>query len=332
MNSMVTHLAEKIIEIGYSIRTYHAPNPFRPVIETDPWWQNASLDTFYAIPETPLSFSFTKLAEAKGEKLLRFQFPSAYISPHTHNNTVFGLADLRPKGETKASLIFLHGHMMTRATLFPMIWYSRKVVTEGYDIYYMSLPYHMKRTPPKSYSGQHSLNSDIAGTALTFMQGVRDVRSLVRWISQEKNSPVAIAGISLGAYTACMTAVVEPHLRAVISLLGGASLARIPWDGYQGGKIRRQLQEGGITLEQLERYWSLISPGNFKPAISSDRVLMIGGQYDEIVTPNNVEALWNAWDRPKICWYPCGHITSTVYHQSISTEISTFLAQCVGYT
>jgi hypothetical protein len=79
------------------------------------------------------------------------------------------------------------------------------------------------------------------------MQGVRDVRSLLTWIESRRGMPVVLAGISLGAYTACMTATVDPRPRAVISSLGGASLARIPWDGYQSGKIRRPSNNWSVS-------------------------------------------------------------------------------------
>jgi pimeloyl-ACP methyl ester carboxylesterase len=330
MHKSLTRLAEKMIELGYAIHTYGAPDPFRPVDGTQDWLCATTPEDFYTIPQMPPALVFTPLAEARGERLLRFRFPSSYSSPHSENNTVHGLADLRPEGTSRAALIFLHGHMMTRATLFPLLWYSRQVVGEGFDVYYMNLPYHMLRKPRGSYSGQYSLNSDIQGSALAFMQGVRDVRSLMTWIEHKRGHPLSLAGISLGAYTACMTAVVDPRPRAVISVLGGASLARIPWDGYQGGKIRRQLQAGGVTLAQLECFWKLLGPGNWKPKVDPSHVLMIAGSYDQIVTPANVQNLWLAWDQPQVRWYPCGHISSAFYHRQVSSEMSNFLARSLS--
>ncbi len=189
----------------------------------------------------------------------------------------------------------------------------------------MNLPYHMLRTPAGAYSGQYSLNAGVEQTAMAFRQGVMDVRSLITWIEQVQRLPVILAGISLGAYTACMTAVVDPRPRAVVSILGGASLARIPWDGYQGGKIRRQLQRGGLSLAQLERWWALLGPGNWQPAIDRRRIILLGAQYDQIVTPSNVRRLWLAWDQPEIRWYPCGHVTSALYHRQISADLSAFV-------
>jgi hypothetical protein len=52
---------------------------------------------------------------------------------------------------------------------------------------------------------------------------------------------------------------------------------------------------------------------------------MIAGTYDRVVTPANVRRLWEAWDHPPIRWYPCGHVSSVVYHRQIAAEMSTFL-------
>lgn len=325
MNRIVTHLAEKWVELGYSILTFGTPNSFQVPDETSNAWYTSSPDDFYAVPDGVPDLQFRPLAEANGERLARFHFPSSFTSPHPQNNTVYGLADLHTAGEARAALIFLHGHMMTRATLFPLLWYARTAIRGGYDVYYMNLPYHMLRKPTGTYSGQHSLNANVEGSAMAFRQGVQDVRSLITWIDQERHLPVVLAGISLGAYTACMTAVVDERPRSVVSILGGASLARIPWDGYQGGKIRRQLRQGGVSLEQLEQWWALLNPGNWQPRIDPKRVLLIGGQYDEIVTPSNVHHLWRAWNKPKILWYPCGHVSSALYHRQISAELSRFV-------
>lgn len=330
MNRVVTHLAEKLIELGYAIRTARAANPFRAPDGTWETWSGASPGDFYAIPEEAPDLEFRPLAEAGGERLARFCFPSPYPSPHPENNTVHGLADLHLAGQAQAAIIFLHGHMMTRATLFPLLWYARSAIRAGFDIYYLNLPYHMLRTPAGSYSGQHSLNAGVAQTAMAFRQGVMDVRSLITWIEQVKGLPVILAGISLGAYTACMTTVVDPRPRALVSILGGASLARIPWDGYQSGKIRRQLQQGGLTLDQLERWWALLGSGNWQPVIDRSRIVLLGAEYDEIVTPANVRRLWSAWDRPQIHWYPCGHVTSALYHRQVSADLSAFVERQVA--
>lgn len=169
------------------------------------------------------------------------------------------------------------------------------------------------------------LNSNVEGTALGFRQGVRDVRSLISWILQERGTPVGLVGASLGAFTSCMTAVVDARITALVSVLGGGSLAQVQWDGYMQGRPRHQLLAGGISRAQLEQYWSALAPANWKPKIAKDRILLMAGKYDPIVTPGNVERLWRAWDKPEIHWYPCGHGTIGFYYRPVVAQIVRFL-------
>lgn len=328
MDRYLAYLVEKVLDLGfYATRGMTTPNPFRPPDEAHPWWYASRPEDFYAVDDAPPELHFDRFRNVFRGEQSHFTFISPYKSPHAENNTVHGLVDLRPQGQARAALIFLHGHTMTNfATLR---WFSRIAIRQEFDLYYLALPYHMQRAPRGTWSGQHSLNSDVKGTALAFMQGVRDVRALINWIVKERGTPVALAGVSLGAYTACMTAVVDSRLKAVVSILGGASLARIPWGGYQSEQIRRQLKAGGVSLDDLERYWMLLSPGRWQPAISTNNVLLIGGKFDKIVSPRNVEALWQAWGQPQLCWYPCGHVTIALYYREVAQVIARFLEERV---
>lgn len=327
MNRTISYVAENALQMRYAIRARRSSNPFRHPSKVDLSWVEMTPDEFYAVPEEPPQVVFTPLIEQPDERLARFSYASPYTSPHPENNVVHGLADLHPDGESRAALIFLHGHMMTRPTIFPMLWFSRQIVSEGVDLYYINLPYHMRRKLNGSWSGQYALNSDIYGSAMAFRQGVQDVRALITWITEVKKIPVALAGISLGAFTACMTSVVDPRPRAVLSLLGGANLARILWDGYMHGVPRRQLLRGGVTSQQHEHWWRLLSPGNWKTHLQPENILMIAGRFDQVVTPQNVSTLWRAWDKPRLRWLRCGHITSTFYHREIAQEIAKFHAE-----
>jgi hypothetical protein len=237
---------------------------------------------------------------------------------------VHGLANLRPEGNARGALIIVHGHTMTHLALLE--WYARPAIQMDMDVYFIVLPYHMQRAPRGTWSGQYSLNSNIMGSALAFKQGVQDLRSLISWIEQERQVPVILAGVSLGAYTCCMTAVVDDRPKAVLSILGGGSLAQLLWDGYQLGRSRNQLQAGGISDADLERYWALLGPANWQPRVERERVLLLAGKYDPIVTPGNVDRLWQAWSEPDIHWYPCGHGTIAHYHHPVREEIIRFIA------
>ena len=327
MDRFVTHLAEKIVDLSYSsLRGIFTPNPFR-LPDPSAWWLSARPEDFYAIPDAPVQVTQTLYHLGSLGTLSRFTFPSSYTSSYPINNTVHGVADLRPDGNAQAALIFVHGHKM--GSFLPLELFARRVIRNQFDVYYLALPYHMRRAPKGTWSGKYSLNADIEGTAMAFMQGVRDVRSLISWIEQERGLPVVLAGVSLGAFTCCMVTAVDSRPKALISLLGGGSLAQIPWDGYQLGQIRRQLQAGGVRFEELDRYWSLLSPQNWPSKLDREKILLIAGKYDPIVTPENVCKLWHAWQEPELRWFPCGHVTASIYYREIGQAMSNFLQRAV---
>ena len=325
MNRFVTGFLEKSIALGfYTLRVRASPDPFHSPDPDELASLAARPEDFYAIPAEPPRVDFSKNRLGNGTLRDRFTFRSPFTSPHPKNNSVHGLANLRREGKANGALILVHGHTMTTFALLE--WYARPAIQMGMDVYFIALPYHMQRTPRGTWSGQYSLNSDICGSALAFRQGVQDLRSLISWIEAERHAPVILAGVSLGAFTSCMTAVVDERPKAVISILGGGSLAQILWDGYQLGRSRKQLEAGGVSFADLERYWALLGPANWQPRVARERILLLAGKYDPIVTPENVDRLWQQWNRPDIHWYPCGHGTIAHFHRPVRQAIIRFLA------
>jgi hypothetical protein len=323
MNRYATHLAEKTFELALSVKNLSTPNPFRPLPGKPPWWLASVPDDFYAIPAAAPRLRFHASWPGLMRTRARFTFPSFDESPYPVNNLVHGLASLAPRGTSRAALILVHGHRMR--SLAMLEWFAIPAARLGLDIYYLTLPYHMRRAPAGTWSGQLSLNSSVEGSLLAFRQGVMDVRALISWIMQERGTPVGLAGMSLGAYTCCMTAVVDERPQALVSILGGGSLAQIHWDGYQMGRPKEQLLAGGVTGARLEQYWQILGPGYWQPKLPKERILMLAGKYDPIVTPGNVKKLWRAWDQPAIRWYPCGHGTIALYYREGVREIMHFL-------
>jgi hypothetical protein len=325
LNRTVTHLAEKSLELAlFSAKNLKTPNPFRPLHGKAPWFASAHPEDFYALPASPPGLTFQRAWAGSERTRMRFTFPSFVQTPYSENNTVYGLASFAPRKKTRAALVVVHGHRMRSFAMLE--WIAIPAARLGIDMYYLTLPFHMQRAPAETWSGQLSLNSSVEGTALAFRQGVIDLRALMAWIAAERGTPVGLVGMSLGAFTCSMATVVDPHAAALVSILGGGSLAQIHWDGYQMGRPRRQLMQGGVTRQKLEQYWAVLGPAYWKSRLPGERVLMLAGKYDPIVTPQNVSRMWQAWDHPVLRWYPCGHSTIVWYYREVVREIVRFLS------
>ncbi len=258
-----------------------------------------------------------------GRTHVHFRFPSRYQSPHPRNNIVHGLADLQQKGDAPAALILLHGYEMH--SFEPLKWFAEEIARAGVDIYYLTLPYHMRRRPHGTWSGMYAMSADLERTIQSFRQGVLDLRSMITYLKVVKGQKVAIAGLSLGAFTSCMAATVDERPDALISLLGGYSLADVIWAGFSFRLIRSELKAKGITQADLEDWWRVMAPGNWKPRIDRERILLVAGEHDPIITPRNATRLFRAWNEPPMLWYPCGHASVAFYARQIGTQISEFL-------
>ncbi len=328
MNRKITLMTEKFLDLAYTlVWTPNTPNPFEPIFPYGFWWLDLSPEKFYAVSSAAPQLRFGRAKRGLFATRVRFSYPSAYRSNFAVNNTVHGLVNLRPQGKARGAVIFVHGHAMN--TFFPMEWLARQTIEQGFDVYYIALPYHMQRAPKGTWGGQYSLSSSIEGTAIAFMQGVCDVRLLINWIEQVVELPVALAGISLGAFTSCMAAVVDERPRAVVSIIGGGNVGKILWDGYRLGQMRHQLEKGGVNEAALDDYWALLNPENWQPQVDPSRVLVIGGEHDPIVTPENVLRLQMAWNTPAPHWYPAGHTTIGTFYKEMGREMAEFLAKAV---
>lgn len=325
MNHLVAHSIENLIELTLgSLRLMVSPPQYH--------FQDRNLsdglignpDVLYAIPLQPPTLDFDAVHKwFDGRTIARYRFASRFASAHPENNTVYGQADLHEDGAAPTALIFLHGYQMN--SFAPLKWFSEASAHSGMDVYYMSLPYHMRRKPKGTWSGMYALSADVERTVQSFRQGVLDLRSLITYIKEVKHQKVALAGISLGAFTSCMAATVDSRADALVSVLGGGSLADMIWAGFSFRLIRSELCESGVTRANLEDWWRIMAPAIWKPLIARERMLLIGGEHDPIITPSNVTALWNAWQQPELAWYPCGHASIGLYAKPVGEKICQFL-------
>jgi pimeloyl-ACP methyl ester carboxylesterase len=329
MNRFFTHLWENFMEIAVNtVRFRKTPNQFKVPDEGAADWLSETPETFYTVSDTPPELEIASSEQSKSDgTAVTFRYPSQYASPHPENNMVHGLADLRPNGQGRAALVFLHGH--SNDSFDALGVFTRPAMQAGFDVYYIALPYHMERAPQGTWSGQYAFNSNIEQTALAFKQSVMDVRTLVSWILSEKGQPVAVGGASYGAYVSCLTALVDDRPCAIISLAAGASFADVLWAGFPFRALRGELETRGVTPAELDQYWRLLGPGNWPLLLPRERVLLVAGEHDPIVTATNVETLWHAWGEPGIQWYPCGHTSMLFYAGRVARDMAHFLEECI---
>jgi hypothetical protein len=86
------------------------------------------------------------------------------------------------------------------------------------------------------------------------------------------------------------------------------SLPDMMWhQGKDDPRLARAV-EHGWNLGALREFFAVHSPLLRPPVVPPDRRLIIAALGDRICPPAHADALWRHWGRPRIHWYPGGHL------------------------
>lgn len=192
--------------------------------------------------------------------------------------------------------------------LFAIRWFYEQL---GCDVMLFTLPFHGPRqTRFSPFSGYGFFSGGLAHINEAFAQAVYDFRVFLNYLLRDMGAPgVGVTGISLGGYTAALLASVEPRLQFAIPNVPVVTLADLalewtPMDWV----IRPTLAALGLSIRDLRRYLAVHCPLTYRPAIPTDRLMIIGGVGDRLAPPKQARLLWDHWDRCRLYWFPGSHV------------------------
>lgn len=258
----------------------------------------------------PHEFPFErKVLDPVSEKfeLSLLTFPSPVETPVTENNTVH-CEYFRPTTPGKhPAVIMLHilGGDFELSRLF-----CNTLAHSGVAALFVKMPYYGPRRGPNSPRRMVSTNPEETLEGMT--QVILDVRRATAWLASREEvdaSRLGVCGISLGGITAALALTAEPRLSRGCLLLAGADGAKIAWDNPQIAKYRDQLVKAGYTREKLVEMFTPIDPVNYGASVKGKKILMLNAKDDNVIPRVHTEALWEAFGKPEIVWYPGNHYT-----------------------
>jgi len=274
-------------------------------------------------------------------------FFSPFYSTYLENDTVY-VDFIEPKKEKFNAIILLHSlyERENRQTKSFGILLSK----EGFGVYLIHLPYHMKRTPKRYKSGQLFLTGNVERSINAYRQAVIDIMALCDYLSERKEvKNIGIVGISLGAIILNTVMGVENRIKAGVSILGGGnihyifmrSLITMPWVIYgffHGLRIRdyrkvskdyvkflEKVREKGLENVECKWKWFLIDPLTYAHLNQPRKVLLINGYFDLIIPFGAVIQLWKFLGKPEKLFLPSTHITSILFKNIILRKTIKFL-------
>ncbi len=280
-------------------------------------------NTAYAIPEgslfCPPSACDTKEVygtpwQRRGQIWRRdFSFPSALASAWPENNTVFVrifAPDHRPQ---RPAVLVLHGLMSISTLAYRPFLHA--IVAAGATAYFIELPFHHRRTPLGSFSGDLFYTANFELTWQAARQAIADVRRLTLHLRANAAPLIGILGFSLGAWLAALAICGEPELDFALLAMPPASFNDLIWHSPLGRRLRKQLEQAHWTPQDTASLTVRLDPLSYQPLLPRERIEIFAGTYDVLVPFVHVQALQQAWLMPSLHHYAAGHLTIMLSRQ-----------------
>jgi len=246
-----------------------------------------------------------------GVQITKVTFPSLVQTPYAVNNTVTAYLFTPPGPSPHPAMVVLHefnpsstqsGFLLCRAIARAQV--SALMVVE---------PLSLNRTPmPRDKDDARILSGNVPDMVRALSQIVFDARRGLDYLAKRPDvdpSRMGIAGISLGGIMSGVVAGVDPRVKVVLTLVGGADFPKDVWDGVLTGPFRRQILQSGYTYETYSAAMAPIDSSTWLPRkhFNPDDVLMINGYYDTVILPNQAKLLAQNFGGTRIVWLNSGH-------------------------
>ncbi|MCI0765890.1 alpha/beta hydrolase [Bacillus sp. TL12] len=281
------------------------------------------IEAFYKKQLTDISFDL-KSSDIKNYKTGKFKYESGIQTGYSRNDLVTGEAYIN-NNEAAANVIFVHGWRMDSNDRVKKIFHNQ-IMDLGWNMYYFTLPFHFDREPDNSlYSGEFMVSANIQRTVRSTQQAVVDLRTLINWIKTNKEGPIVLIGISLGGFITNLTSLVEPDIDVLASIFYANRISYSIWNTDPGKYIKSDLENHGVTYQELIDYWKVTEPSQALPKVKKENILLITAKYDEYVHFEDTDYLWSSWDRPTRYIYNCGHAGIVLKKKKIGTDTLNFI-------
>jgi pimeloyl-ACP methyl ester carboxylesterase len=175
--------------------------------------------------------------------------------------------------------VLVHGYLGGIHRVERRIWPIPFLRTLGMDVALFVLPFHGLRSRGRLYELPPFPGADPRITNEGFRQAAGDLRDFVNFLIQRGHPQVGLMGMSLGGFTSALTATLESRLAFCVPIVPMASVADAArLNGHLGANPEQEQRE----YAALDAVLRITSPMARPPLLASHRVLVIGGENDQI--------------------------------------------------
>jgi dienelactone hydrolase len=206
-------------------------------------------------------------------------------------------------------LICVHGFGMGRPAMDLRAFRAHHLHWDlGLNLLLPVLPMHGPRQDPGAQPGEGFMSVDLLDSIHGMAQAAFDVRTAIRWIhATGGEAPVGVYGISLGGFVASLVASLEPGLACAIAGIPATDMPDL-YRRHSPPDVRRRALAAGALGPEADAVHSVVAPLILEPKLPRERLYVFAGAGDRMSTSRQARRLWEHWGRPRMAWYPGGHV------------------------
>ncbi|MEW6440680.1 MAG: hypothetical protein AB1640_07040 [bacterium] len=272
-------------------------------------------DRFFTFPETspPQTRVLEKRRFREGSFRL-YAFPSRYevrnpavrelYESFTQNRTAY-LAHWQHAGGGRRTLVCCHGWSLGEPRQAQRMFRMSRLYDLGLDVALFVTPFHWRRASSlrERLSPPFPFRNPILGLE-GFGQAVHDLASSFHLLRDRGASEIGLAGASLGGYLAALFASLTA-MPAVVCLI-------VPLVSFHGIRLPVPFHPalGGDdgAAERVAELWKIHSPLSRGCRLPPERCLIIAARGDRLCPFEDVQELYERWNRPDHLFLRGGHV------------------------
>jgi len=253
----------------------------------------------------------------------KYIFKSAYKYDTKQNNAIFYVLR-QSKIQNSKVIIWVPGSGVSDFAFRFIQDFFKIELKEGYNIFVYIPAYHLERTEKTKENSENFITASTLQNIKNILNGVKELRSLVLYLKQQKVKSISGWGGSMGASMLLLTENLHPQFEHLVVMIPVLDWQTVFTNKIFMKNVLYKLNNKGFTLDLLKQAYSLISPINYSLKVNSNKVQILYAKYDQL---NPVKTILQYSKKNKIkniIGYNKSHATILLDNQ-IYLDYETFL-------
>jgi len=251
-------------------------------------------------------------------------FPSPIQTPFPENNTNYVRHYRLKNRDSGPTVIMINGLNVDEYTYFD--WWCWRFAAWGLDSVLIDIPYHIRRVPKGSYSGQYLITDDVMWSLLSLKQCFQDIQLLANWLKNQGVESIGTFGVSFGAFMAGLYVCQAENADFAVMGMPPVDVVDTMSKIHLGQQLVEREARGEKTLISDPDIPNVFNMRNMTPNIDREKIFIAMGIYDRLVSPDLVRETAGKWGGlPWLMEYPTGHINTFVFNLRFVKDVRKFV-------